>query len=172
MNLAAETATSRNVVRAFLQIARDNSDTRPLKTLDVIQSSASRNVAVLEAFRGETYRAEREAELLADLGRLLVDHQCPSLPGRYDRSDALGGTAYPRCPSVPARSLGSASQLPRAEDRQQQCVSPAGAFEARVTPLSRAISKKARTALREDSFSAARFIAAGPARSPIRNPRL
>lgn len=65
---------SLNAVRAFVQVARDNSVTQASRTLGVTQSSVSRHVAVLEAYFGAKLierRARRSK--LTDFGRLFAD---------------------------------------------------------------------------------------------------
>ncbi|WP_027056533.1 LysR family transcriptional regulator [Aminobacter sp. BA135] len=65
---------SLNAVRAFVQVARDNSVTRASKTLGITQSSVSRHLAVLEEYFGAKL-LERHGRLsqLTDFGRLFAD---------------------------------------------------------------------------------------------------
>lgn len=65
---------SLNAVRAFVQVARDNSVTRASKTLGITQSSVSRHIAVLEEYFGAKL-LERHGRLsrLTDFGRLFAD---------------------------------------------------------------------------------------------------
>ncbi|UVK35517.1 LysR family transcriptional regulator (plasmid) [Mesorhizobium sp. AR10] len=65
---------SLNAVRAFVQVARDNSVTRASKTLGITQSSVSRHLAVLEEYFGAKLleRHGRQSQL-TDFGRLFAD---------------------------------------------------------------------------------------------------
>ncbi|UIJ92010.1 LysR family transcriptional regulator [Sinorhizobium meliloti] len=65
---------SLNAVRAFVQVARDNSVTRASKTLGITQSSVSRHLAVLEEYLGARLieRRGRQSQL-TDFGRLFAD---------------------------------------------------------------------------------------------------
>jgi LysR family glycine cleavage system transcriptional activator len=74
MTLAEEKDLSLNAVRAFVQVARDNSVTRASKTLGITQSSVSRHVAVLEEYLGAKLieRRGRQSQL-TDFGRLFSD---------------------------------------------------------------------------------------------------
>ncbi|QND69593.1 LysR family transcriptional regulator (plasmid) [Mesorhizobium loti] len=65
---------SLNAVRAFVQVARDNSVTRASKTLGITQSSVSRHLAVLEEYFGAKLleRFGRQSQL-TDFGRLFAD---------------------------------------------------------------------------------------------------
>ncbi|MDX0482420.1 LysR family transcriptional regulator [Sinorhizobium medicae] len=65
---------SLNAVRAFVQVARDNSVTRASKTLGITQSSVSRHLAVLEDYLGARLieRRGRQSQL-TDFGRLFAD---------------------------------------------------------------------------------------------------
>ncbi|PRD43763.1 LysR family transcriptional regulator [Phyllobacterium phragmitis] len=69
-----ERELSLNAVRAFVQVARDNSITRASKTLGITQSSVSRHVAVLEEYFGAKLldRRGRQSQL-TDYGRLFAD---------------------------------------------------------------------------------------------------
>ncbi|GLS33084.1 LysR family transcriptional regulator [Neomesorhizobium albiziae] len=64
---------SLNAVRAFVQVARDNSVTRASKTLGITQSSVSRHLAVLEEYFGAKLleRHGRQSQL-TDFGRLFA----------------------------------------------------------------------------------------------------
>lgn len=75
-----EKEISLNAVRAFVQVARDNSVTRASKTLGITQSSVSRHIAVLEEYFGEKLieRRGRQSQL-ADFGRLFADAVAESL---------------------------------------------------------------------------------------------
>ncbi|UCI31768.1 LysR family transcriptional regulator [Mesorhizobium sp. B4-1-4] len=65
---------SLNAVRAFLQVARDNSVTRASKTLGITQSSVSRHIAVLEEYFGAKLLDRRgRRSQLTDFGRLFAD---------------------------------------------------------------------------------------------------
>ncbi len=72
--LDEEKDLSLNAVRAFVQVARDNSVTRASKTLGITQSSVSRHLAVLEEYFGAKL-LERHGRLsqLTDFGRLFAD---------------------------------------------------------------------------------------------------
>ncbi|MGY5810004.1 LysR family transcriptional regulator [Rhizobium sp. LEGMi198b] len=74
MKLADENELSLNAVRAFVQVARDNSVTRASKTLGITQSSVSRHLAVLEEYFGAKLieRRGRQSQL-TDFGRLFAD---------------------------------------------------------------------------------------------------
>jgi len=75
-----EKEISLNAVRAFVQVARDNSVTRASKTLGITQSSVSRHIAVLEDYFGEKLleRRGRQSQL-TDFGRLFADAVAESL---------------------------------------------------------------------------------------------
>lgn len=75
-----EKEISLNAVRAFVQVARDNSVTRASKTLGITQSSVSRHIAVLEEYFGEKLieRRGRQSQL-TDFGRLFADAVAESL---------------------------------------------------------------------------------------------
>ncbi|NTE68135.1 LysR family transcriptional regulator [Agrobacterium tumefaciens] len=65
---------SLNAVRAFVQVARDNSVTKASKTLGITQSSVSRHVAVLEEYFGaELLERRGRQSQLTDFGRLFAD---------------------------------------------------------------------------------------------------
>lgn len=72
--MTEEKELSLNAVRVFAQIARDSNVTRAAKTLGITQSSASRHLAVLEAYFG-TQLVERRGRhsQLTDFGRLFAD---------------------------------------------------------------------------------------------------
>ncbi|PSH60882.1 LysR family transcriptional regulator [Phyllobacterium sophorae] len=72
--MTEEKDLSLNAVRAFVQVARDNSVTRASKTLAITQSSVSRHLAVLEEYFGATLieRRGRQSQL-TDFGRLFAD---------------------------------------------------------------------------------------------------
>jgi LysR family glycine cleavage system transcriptional activator len=65
---------SLNAVRAFVQVARDNSVTKASKTLGITQSSVSRHLAVLEEYFGARLieRRGRQSQL-TDFGRLFAE---------------------------------------------------------------------------------------------------
>jgi LysR family transcriptional regulator, glycine cleavage system transcriptional activator len=69
-----DTDVSLNAVRAFVQVARDNSVTRASKALGITQSSVSRHVAVLEDYFGAKLleRRGRQSQL-TDFGRLFAE---------------------------------------------------------------------------------------------------
>lgn len=69
-----ETDLSLNAVRAFVQVARDNSVTKASKTLGITQSSVSRHLAVLEEYFGAKLieRRGRQSQL-TDFGRLFAE---------------------------------------------------------------------------------------------------
>ncbi|ATU95529.1 LysR family transcriptional regulator (plasmid) [Phyllobacterium zundukense] len=96
--LAEEKDLSLNAVRAFVQVARDNSVTRASKTLGITQSSVSRHLAVLEEYFGAKLieRRGRQSQL-TDFGRLFADAVAEPLDTilftakrmrRSDRTDA------------------------------------------------------------------------------------
>ncbi|MER9222275.1 LysR family transcriptional regulator [Mesorhizobium sp. M0644] len=72
--MTEEKDLSLNAVRAFIQIARDNSVTRASKTLGITQSSVSRHLAILEEYLGAKLleRYGRQSQL-TDFGRLFAD---------------------------------------------------------------------------------------------------
>lgn len=72
--MAEDEDLSLNAVRAFVQVARDNSVTRASRTLGVTQSSVSRHLAVLEAYFGAKLieRRGRQSQL-TDFGRLFAE---------------------------------------------------------------------------------------------------
>lgn len=72
--MTEDKALSLNAVRAFVQVARDNSVTRASKTLGITQSSVSRHLAVLEDYFGAALieRRGRQSQL-TDFGRLFAD---------------------------------------------------------------------------------------------------
>ncbi|RWG07805.1 LysR family transcriptional regulator [Mesorhizobium sp.] len=72
--MAEETELSLNAVRAFVQVARDNSVTRASQTLGITQSSVSRHLAVLEEYFGAKLIERRGRQSrLTDFGRLFAD---------------------------------------------------------------------------------------------------
>ncbi len=96
--LAEEKDLSLNAVRAFVQIARDQSVTRAAKNLGITQSSVSRHLAVLEDYFGAKLieRRGRQSQL-TDFGRLFADAVAEPLDTilftarrmrRHDRKDA------------------------------------------------------------------------------------
>ncbi|WP_335672094.1 LysR family transcriptional regulator [Phyllobacterium zundukense] len=96
--MADEKDLSLNAVRAFVQVARDNSVTRASKTLGITQSSVSRRLAVLEEYFGAKLieRRGRQSQL-TDFGRLFADAVAAPLDTilftakwmrRSDRTDA------------------------------------------------------------------------------------
>lgn len=72
--MSEEDELSLNAVRAFVEIAREQSVTRAARSLGITQSSVSRHLAVLEAYLGSKLieRRGRNSEL-TNFGRLFAD---------------------------------------------------------------------------------------------------
>lgn len=72
--MTEEKELSLNAVRAFVQVARDQSVTRAARSLGITQSSVSRHLAVLEDYFGAQLieRRGRQSQL-TDFGRLFAD---------------------------------------------------------------------------------------------------
>jgi len=72
--LTEEADLSLNAVRAFVQIARDQSVTKAARSLGITQSSVSRHLAVLEEYFGaKLIERQGRQSRLTDFGRLFTD---------------------------------------------------------------------------------------------------